>query len=500
MFLGLDVGTSVIKAALFDDAGNECGEAAQRTALLPAPLGWSEVDGEAVWQAAIKVIGALFATSGHNPKDVEGIGLTGVMVGAWLLDSQQAIIRPPILWNDARAQALVDRHLAEDPAFLSKIFAHSGSVMQLGCTMPALAWLRENEPDNLARARVVLAAKDYLRFRLTGEFATDELEAAMAPGDAVARDFHREPAALLGVEDLLPLLAPVRRGETLAGTVTGAAAKATGLVIGTPVAIGTGDACASLIGAGCHEPGQAATVLGTTCLNGVLFDHAVYEPKDLGLLFIVPGERWMKTMVNVVGTAAIDWCLNTLCPDIAGGPQPYEALGAVAAESAAGANGVAFVPYLSSSGVIAPRIEPRARATFAGLAPQHGRADMVRSVYEGVAYAVRSCFEQIGGGAGSIRLSGGGARSLFWSQMIADVTGMAVEIPEGTQFGAKGAALCAAVATGRYASVTEACAATFRTRRVHEPDPAAKDAYEAGYRRYATASAAALDELREVAD
>jgi sugar (pentulose or hexulose) kinase len=117
-----------------------------------------------------------------------------------------------------------------------------------------------------------------------------------------------------------------------------------------------------------------------------------------------------------------------------------------------------------------------------------------------MAYAIRSCFEQIGGGTGSIRLSGGGARSLFWSQMIADVTGMAVEIPEGTQFGAKGAALFAAVATGRYASVNEACAATFRTRRMHEPDAAKREAYEAGYRRYATASAAALDGLRDVAD
>ena len=500
MFLGLDVGTSVIKAALFDDAGNECAEATQRTELLPAPLGWSEVDGEATWQAAIAVIHALFAGSDYGPRDVQGIGLTGVMVGAWLLDEHDAIIRPPILWNDARAQALVDRRLAEDPDLISKIFAHSGSVMQLGCTLPALAWLRENEPENLARARTVLTAKDYLRFRLTGEFATDEAEASMAPGDAVARSFHPEPASLLGVGDLLPLLTPVRRGETLAGTVTAKAAAATGLVAGTPVAIGTGDTCASLIGAGCHAPGQAASVLGTTCLNGVLFDHAVYEPKDLGLLFIVPGGRWMKTMVNVVGTAAIDWCLKTLTPDIAAEPKPYEALGVLAGESPAGANGVAFVPYLSNSGVIAPRIEPRARALFGGLAPQHGRADMVRSVYEGIAYAIRLSFEQIGGGSGSIRLSGGGARSLFWSQMIADVTGMAVEIPEGTQFGAKGAALCAAVATGRYASISEACAATYRTHRVHEPDAAARMPTKPATGAMSTASAAALGEMTGVAD
>lgn len=499
MYLGLDIGTSVIKAALFDKAGRECAEAAERMLLLPAPVGWSELDGEAVWQAAVKVIRTLFAGSAHRPEQVRAIGVTGVMVGAWLMDADGKLLRPPILWNDARAQGLVDDLLAREPKLFSKVFAHSGSVMQLGCTLPAIAWLKQNEPQVLARAKHVLCAKDYVRYRLTGEIATDESEAAMAPGSALTRAFHPDQARLLGIEDFVHLFAPVERGETKAGEITAEASALTGLPAGTPVAIGTGDTGACVLGAGAYRPGQAVTVLGTTCLNGVLFDRAIYEPRDLGLLFIIPGRRWMRTMVNVAGTTVLDWCLASLCPEIAAGERPYERLGELAEASRPGSEGVVFVPYLSASGVIAPRIEPRARAGFYGLAPHHGRPDLVRSIYEGMAYAIRDCYEAIGGAGEGIRLSGGGARSPCWAQMIADVTGYAVEIPEGTQFGAKGAALCAAVAIGDFGTIGEAVAATYRVKRRHEANGALKAAYDQGFARFEVASAAALDVLRDVA-
>lgn len=492
MFLGLDIGTSIIKAALFDAMGRECAAAAERTRLLPAPVGWSELDGEAAWRAAAKVIRALFAQSDHRPQQVRGVGVTGVMVGAWLIDGRGCLVRPPILWNDGRAHALIERRLRDEPALYSKVFAHSGSIMQSGCTLPILAWLKENEPDAIARARHVLWAKDFVRYRLTGELATDESEAAMAPGSACARGFDPDQARLLGIEDLTSCLPPVARAETIAGLITAQASELTGLPVGTPVAVGTGDTSACVIGAGCHAPGQATTILGTTCLNGVLFDRAVFEPRDLGLLYVVPGQRWMKTMMNVAGTTVLDWCLTALCPDIAAGEDPYEQLAALAQASEAGSRGVVFVPYLSASGVIAPRIEPRARAGFQGLAPHHDRTDMVRAVYEGMAHAIRDGYEAIGGTDGVIRLSGGGARSAFWCQMIADATGYTVEIPEGSQIGAKGAALCSAVAVGAFASIAEACAATSRVSRLYQPNPAHRGAYAAAFHGYKAASAATL--------
>ncbi len=491
MYLGLDIGTSVTKAAIFDSAGREIADVSFRTQQVQGPVGWSELNGETVWRAVISAIGAVLKNADAKPADLKGIGVTGVMVGAWLLDDQGRLLRDAILWNDARSHGLVDRILQREPELFSRVFAHSGSVMQFGCTLPVLAWLKENESETLAKARHVLCAKDYIRYRLTGELATDESEAAMAPGSAATRDFHKEQLDLLGIPELAPLFVAVRRGETMAGRVTREAAEATGLLEGTPVAVGTGDTGSCVIGSGCQAPGEAATILGTTCINGIVFDHDVYQPKDNGLLFILPGNRWFKAMPNVAGTVVIDWGMEAL--GAASGD--YEGFGALAASSRAGCNGVVFVPYLSASGVIAPVIEPRARAGYFGLAPHHGRQDMARAIYEGMAYAIRDSFASIGGAVATMRLSGGGARSPFWSQMIADVTGIPVDVPEGSQFGAKGAALCAAVATGAYASLAEACAATYTSRRRHKPDAALEADYAEGYGRYLTARSAALGPL-----
>ncbi len=491
MYLGLDIGTSIIKAALFDDTGAEIASREQRMALRPAPIGWSELDAEATWDTARQVLGALMA--GHDKAALRGLGVTGVMVGSWLIDEAGDVLRPPILWNDARARTLVDNLVANNPDLFSEVFSGSGSIMQLGCILPVLAWLRENEPEVVARARHTLCSKDYIRFRLTGTIATDESEAAMAPGSAAARTFDTEQAARLSVTDLAHLLPPVLKAEALAGRITAKAAAETGLPEGLPVAVGSGDTSASVIGAGGSSPGQAVSVLGTTCLNGVLFDRPVFSPQQ-GLLFIVPGDLWMRTMVNTAGTTVIDWAMRTLAPDLTG-TDAYEKLGVLAGTAPAHSNGAVFVPYLSSYGVIAPRIEPGARAGFMGLAEHHGRAEMIRAVYEGIAHAIRHCYADIGADLSVIRLSGGGARSPLWSQMIADSTGTPVEVPAGTQFGAKGAALCAATALRDFASIREASAATFRLARRYEPDPAAHAAFSEAHEGYLSASAATLGPL-----
>lgn len=496
MYIGLDIGTSMIKAALFDAKGQEIDSAGQRVALREAPIGWSELDAETMLAAVRGTLAALL--DGHDRRALRAMGITGVMVGACLLDASGRVLRPPILWNDARAQSLVDGLVADKPDLFSDIFSGSGSQMQLGCILPVLAWLKAYEPHHIDAARHVLCIKDYVRYWLTDTIATDESEAAMAPGSASARDFDARQAKRLGVADLVPLLPPVERGETLAGQVTAQAAAATGLPEGLPVAIGTGDVSASVLGIGCHAPGQAATVLGTTCLNGVLFDEPVFEPKA-GLLFIVPGDLWMRTMVNVAGTTTLDWALQALCPDIAAGTDPYVDLGALAETAPAHSRGVIFLPYLSASGVIAPKVEPRARAGFFGLAPHHDRAILVRAVYEGLAHAVRHCFADIGSDLSVIRLSGGGARSPFWTQMIADAVGVPVEVSRGTEFGAKGAALCAATSVGEFASIREASRVAFALQRRHEPDPRAHADFEDAHQAYGVAVTAGLGPLTALA-
>lgn len=495
VLLGLDVGTSVTKAALFDAAGAELAAASVRTSVVEARPGWSELDPERTWAATAEVCRLVLDRARLDGADVAGVAVTGAMVGAWLIDGAGTPVRPAILWNDGRARTLVDALARERPGLSAEVFASSGSVMQLGCTLPVLAWLARHEPASLARARAVLTAKDFIRFRLTGEVGTDETEAAVAPGSARRRGFAPALLSRFGLDQAAELLPPVGRPETLAGTVTALAAAATGLRVGTPVAYGAGDTPASVLGAGIGAPGPASTVLGTTCLSGVVLGEPVFEPADLGLLFTLPGGLWMRTMVNVAGTSNLDWCLTALCPDLAGGPDPYGRLARIAQAEQPGAGGVTYIPYLSSGGIIAPRIEAGARGGFAGLEPRHGRGHLVRALYEGVALSIRDCFEAIGRPVTTIRLAGGGAQSAFWSQMIADAVGTPVEVPAGSQFGAKGAALLAGVAIGWYGSVEDACRRTRGAERRHDPDPRTRAAYDDAYRRYGIVTAGSLDAI-----
>jgi sugar (pentulose or hexulose) kinase len=289
---------------------------------------------------------------------------------------------------------------------------------------------------------------------------------------------------LFGLGPHRHLLPPVLPSEAIAGTVTAAAAAETGLRAGTPVATGAGDVAASVIGSGGLAAGSACTVLGTTCLNGVVLDAPSFEPPDLGLLFSLPGRLWLRCMVNVAGTSNLDWVLRSLCPDLARDPDPYAALEALAEAAPPGAGGAIYLPYLSEVGIIAPAVSASARAQFAGLVPRHGRPELVRAVYEGLAYAIRDCFAAMAERPHSVLLSGGGGRSRFWSQMIADVLDLPVEIPDGGEYGACGAALLAGTGIGWYPSIGDASRRVRRVRRTHRPDPALREAYEAAWRRY----------------
>jgi sugar (pentulose or hexulose) kinase len=496
--IGLDIGTSVTKAAVFDPHGREIAVATSRTEVSRPQPTWSEIDPEAVWHAVCATCKAAVERSGVKPNDIAAIGVTGVMVGAWLVDAAGVAVRPAVLWDDGRARDWLERTEATRPNFLSQVFDRSGSVMQLGCTLPVLAWFAEQEPRSLARAAAALTAKDFIRLRLTSAIGWEETEAAVAPGSAMARDFDFSLFSMFGLSQYRCLLPRVHRSETIAGTVTARAASLTGLAEGTPVAFGAGDVPASVIGAGAGAPGLACTVLGTTCLNGLVVDKPLFEPRDLGLLFTVPGGLWMKTMVNVAGTTNIDWCLRALCPDFAGLTESYDALAACAEAGGVGAGGVVYMPYLSASGIISPRIESGARAGFFGCDPGHRREHLVRAIYEGVAFAIRECYAAMRQPVEAVRLVGGGARSQFWAQMIADIVGVPIEIPVGVEFGAKGAVLIASAAIHQFSSIAEACRESFVLDRRYEPNSALRDDYDAAYRRYRAASAGSLDLIAPV--
>lgn len=494
VFLGLDVGTSVTKAGLFDVAGRELGSATRPTGVTHPQPGWSEADPELVWSAVADLCREMTALAARHGCPVAAVGVAGAMVGAWVVDGEGRPLRPAILWDDTRAQSLIESLANARPGFMSRIFASSGCVMQQGCTLPLLRWLLDQDSEVMHSAAAVFGSKDFVRFRLTGALATDETEAAVAPGSAETRGRSAAMLSLFGLGDAAHLLPEVRPSASLAGRVTPDAAKETGLPVGTPVAIGAGDVPANVIGGADLTPGTRITVLGTTCLNGVLLEAPSFTPPDLGLLFTVPGGFWLRTMVNVSGTTSLDWCVAALCPDLAG-VGVFDRLEKLAGTACVGSGGLTFLPYLSLAGIIAPQVVPGVRGGFAGLTTDHGRAHLVRSIYEGVMFAVASCYDVMGRSRAPIRLVGGGGRSRFWCQMLADITQSPVLVPEGMEFGARGAALLAATAIGQYGSIKEAVAAAPLAVRRHDPDPIRGEAYATARQNYDLASRAYIETI-----
>lgn len=486
--LGLDAGTSVFKAVLFDEAGAEVKTAGRDTTVIRPRPDWAEMDMAETWRVMAAVIRDLL----EKPPVIDsgriaGVGVTGNMIGAWLMDGAGRPVGNAILWCDARTRPLLARLGREQPDFFQRVFLSSGSAMEFGCTLAVVRWLAENEPERLARAGVVLCCKDWLCYQLTGAVHLDYTEASVLPGDARARSYGEPLFDLLGIRAWRHLFPPVVASEAVVGRVTGPAAAATGLRAGTPVVAGAGDVPASTLGAGAVEPGLACTVLGTTCHNSLVVGRPVFEPAGIGLLFCLPQSYWLRTMVNLTGTTNLDWAIDQLCgleaSRAAHRGELFQAVQALAGQSPPGANGVIYHPYLNPVGVVAPFVEPAARAQFFGLSRAHTRADLLRAVYEGVALSIRDCYAAMATPA-EIRLAGGGARSEFWSQVIADCTGSRVLVPAGAEFGAKGAALLAAVGLGWFESVAAAGRATVAIARTHAPRPELKPLYDDLYATY----------------
>jgi sugar (pentulose or hexulose) kinase len=486
--LGIDAGTSVIKAALIDRDGHEQATTAYPTVIRSPQPDHSEANPAEFWELTAAAIREVLAKASINSEEVAGIGLSGNMVGVWLIDAQGEPVRDAILWNDGRTQALIARLSAEHPGFMSQIFASSGSVMQQGCTLPVVRWLAEYEPESLARAAYVLCCKDWLRFKLTGTIYTDVTEASVMPGDIRGRNYNEVMFDLLGIRAYRHLFPPVATSESISGHIHAEAATHTGLKMGTPVVIGAGDVPASTIGAGAIETGVASIILGTTCLSCLTVAAPSFEPSDVGLLFVLPGGNWLRVMANVAGTTNLDWFISQFFAAeqaaSASTVDLFQKLEAIVEQSPPGANGVIYLPYLSPIGVIAPFVQAGARAQFCGLLPHHTRGDLLRAVYEGVALAIRDCYIVMETPISEVRLSGGGAKSRMWGQMIADVLSVRVIVPEGAEFGAKGAALLAGVGLDWYDSVQEASLSTSRSLRAYEPDRQLKSVYNTVYQTY----------------
>ncbi|MCB1446326.1 MAG: carbohydrate kinase [Rhizobiaceae bacterium] len=474
--LGIDKGTSVVKAVVFDADGQARGQAQRRVEVLAPHPGWHEEDPERTWALTVEVIRAALADAGIDGRPVKGVGISGHMGGAWLIDAAGRPARNAVCWPDERAQP--EQMEIERAGHMRESFAISGNGLMPGITAMVLGWLARHEPDMLRTTAHVLCAKDYLRYRLTGTVGTDPSDVSFVPGDIDARGFSERVLDLCGAADWTSKLPPILPSEAIAGTVGRDAAEATGLAAGTPVVTGLGDACANALGVGALEPGAALTVLGTSCLNSLVTAGPERAPEGLGFLFSMPGGRYLRILPNTSGTVAFDWFLNRFgAPVAADGKPDFAALAARAAAVPVGSQGVVFIPYVNGSGVLAPFFDAQARGSFFGTGSHTTYDHLLRSVYEGLCYATRDCFDAMTTRPKTLRLTGGGARSPFWAQLFANILGLPIETVAAAESGAFGVAMLAGVATGVWKDVAEAASLNTVAAR-YEPDEAIRAQYD----------------------
>ncbi|HLV36967.1 MAG TPA: xylulokinase, partial [Spirillospora sp.] len=436
--LGLDISTTGAKALIIDERGAVVASHTEPQPIsTPKPL-WSEQNPADWWEGMVTSIRTALAKSGLAGEDIACIGLTGQMHGLVLLDQAGSVLRPSILWNDQRTQAQCD-YMTETIGF-KRLIELTGNQALTGFTAPKILWVRENEPDIYARAAHVLLPKDYIRYMLTGDYAIDVADAA---GTSLLNVAERRWSSevLDALEIPAEWMPQTFEGPEITGVVSGAAAEVTGLKAGTPVIAGGGDQAAGAVGVGAVKPGVISLVVGT---SGVVFaplSQYAYEPDGRLHAFChsVPGMwHFMGVMLSAAGS--LQWFRDTLAPG-----ESFDDLLAPAEAIPPGSDGLLFLPYLT--GERTPHPDPLARGAFVGLTVRHTRAHLARAVLEGVAFGLKDGFNLIAeAGLPShieVRVSGGGARSTLWKQILADVLGATLVSTNSTEGAAYGAALLA---------------------------------------------------------
>ena len=468
MFLGIDVGTGGTRAILINRDGKVIASAASEHAPIHSEhIGWAEQHPEDWWRAAKTAIAGALSAANITGSQVEAIGLTGQMHGCVMLDADGQVLRPALIWADQRTQPQCD-WLTEKIGFERLIELTCNPALP-NFTLTKLLWVRDHQPEIFNRIAHVLCPKDYVRYRLTGEFAMDMQEASgTLLLDVTNRRWSAEVAEAAGIP--MSWLPRLFEGPEICANISPEGASATGLASGTPVAAGAGDQGAGAVGMGILSPGSVSATIGT---SGVVFAATDAPAKDhLGRLHTfchaAPG-RWHVMGVTNGAGLSLRYFRDTFAADLS-----YEALLTLAAEAPAGSNGLMWAPYLF--GERTPHLDPSARAAFVGITASHTRAHFVRAVLEGVAFSLRDTFTLFSGlqiPVKAIRLGGGGARGPLWRQIQADVYGHPVELLEAEEGGAFGAALLAGTGNGAWPTVEAACAATIRVADTIIPKNAA---------------------------
>lgn len=486
--IGVDLGTSGTKTVLFSSDGQPIASKTIEYPLYQPQNGWAEQAPEDWWHAACGSMKEVIAKSGINPKDIKGIGISGQMHGLVMLDKAGNVLRRSIIWCDQRTAAECDEITAKVGA--SRLIELTANPALTGFTASKILWVRNHEPEIYEKCAHILLPKDYVRYMLTGEFATEVSDASgMQLLDVPNRCWSDEVLSKLGIDK--SLLAKVYESPEITGKVTAQAAELCGVPAGTPVVGGAGDNAAAAVGTGTVQDGIAFTTLGT---SGVVFAHTdklSIDPKGRVHTFCcaVPG-AWHVMGVTQAAGLSLKWFRDNFCSDemvAAKGldKDPYYLMDKQAERIPIGAERLLYLPYLM--GERTPHLDPNCRGAFIGLSAMHTRQHMLRAVMEGVVYSQRDSVEVLRGMGVKINdmlACGGGGTSPLWRQMLADVYGCPVKTVVSKEGPALGVAILASVGTGIYKSVQEACKEVIKTNPAQNPIAENSKEYEKFYKMY----------------
>lgn len=486
--IGIDLGTSGTKTVLFGRDGRVIASATEEYPMAQPQNGWAEQSPADWWNAAQITLNRVLQDSGIDAKAVAGVGISGQMHGLVMLDENGEVLRPSIIWCDQRTgaecQEITERVGAE------RLIQLTANPALTGFTAGKILWVRNHEPEIYAKCRHILLPKDYVRYKLTGVFATEVSDASgMQLLDVPRRQWSQEVLQKLDIDP--SLLGKVYESPEITGTVTTEAARLTGLREGTPVVGGAGDNAAAAVGTGVVADGRAFSTIGT---SGVVFAHTdkvSIDPKGRVHTFCcaVPG-AWHVMGVTQAAGLSLKWFRDTFCDsEIAVahrlGCDPYEIMTQEAELSPIGANSLYYLPYLM--GERTPHLDPDCRGVFFGLSAMHRKNDLIRAVMEGVTYSLNDCMNvlaEMGVSPKRLLACGGGGRSGIWRQMQADVFDCPVCVAQSSEGPALGVAILAGVGTGLYPSVKEACDAMIHVGQEQKPIPENVAVYARKYQVY----------------
>ena len=459
--IGIDLGTSGTKTVLFDSDGKVMASDTVEYPMYQPQNGWAEQEPRDWWNAAVQTIKTVVSVSGVSKEDIAGIGISGQMHGLVMLDKDNQVIRKSIIWCDQRTAAECED--IEQAVGRERLIEITANPALTGFTASKILWVRKYEPANYAKCAHILLPKDYVRFMMTGEYATDVSDASgMQLLDIRNRCWSDEVLEKLEIDKAL--LGTVHESPEIAGYITAEVAALTGLKEGTPVVAGAGDNAAAAVGTGTVNDGEAFTTIGT---SGVVYAHTKEMCVDTAgrvhtFCCAVPGQ-WHVMGVTQGAGLSMKWFKEEFCRDIMeeakkSGISPYDMMSSMAEKSGISARRLIFLPYLM--GERTPHLDPNARGAFIGLSAIHNRQDMIRAIMEGVTYSLKDCLgvlAEMGVEPQKMLACGGGAKSKVWREMLADIYNIPVSILTSGEGPALGAAILAMVGAGIYPDVKTAC-------------------------------------------